>query len=93
VAAAGDAGALGPGTVGVVVTGPDPAAAVSGDEGAAAAWGAVIGGMLTGADAAESRAGVVEAAAGAAADSSAGRDAAHSWSSRWMPPVGPGDRK
>jgi hypothetical protein len=84
---------LGTGTAGVVATGPDPTTAVSGDDGAAAAWGAVIGGRLTGADAAESRAGVVEAAAGAAADSSAGRDAAHSCRSRWIPPVGPGDRK
>jgi len=37
--------------------------------------------------------GVAAALTGAAASSSPGRDAAQSCSRRWMPPVGPGDRK
>ena len=68
----------------------DGEAAGTADGGASAVEG--IEGKDTGGGAAGSTE-AVPALTGAAASSSPGRDAAQSCSRRWMPPVGPGDRK
>jgi hypothetical protein len=63
---------------------------VPGEAGASAVEG--IEGKDTGGGAAGSTEAVL-VLTGAAASSSPGRDTAQSCSRRWMPPVGPGDRK